>query len=179
MASVDPIQGTSLAPSAPAPAPAPPASSSGFSFHDLLDIVNPLEHIPVVSTIYRALTGEQIKPFTKIAGDLLYGGPVGFLSSVADTVFQSITGKDFGDTVLSFFTGNHDGNAVASSSAAAPASVQAQANIASPDMSALMTSMSRNGIDPSLARRAASAYRRAIDLTPQPSSPASSAQPVS
>ena len=179
MASVDPIQGTSLAPSAPAPAPAPPASSSGFSFHDLLDIVNPLEHIPVVSTLYRAITGEQIKPFTKIAGDLLYGGPIGFLSSVADTVFQSITGKDFGDTVLSFFTRNHDGSAVASSTTAAPASVQAEANVAAPDMSALMTAMSRNGIDPSLARRAASAYKRAIDLTPQPLSPALAAQPIS
>jgi hypothetical protein len=42
-----------------------------------------------------------------------------------------------------------------------------------------MTSMSRNGIDPSLAGRAASAYRRAIDLTMQPLTPAAAARPTS
>lgn len=71
-----------------------------FSFHDLIDIVNPLQHIPVVSTIYRAITGERIKTFPKIAGDTLFGGVTGFLSSVADTIFERITGKSVGDTVL-------------------------------------------------------------------------------
>jgi membrane-associated protease RseP (regulator of RpoE activity) len=74
----------------------------GFSFHDLIDIVNPLQHIPVVSTIYRAITGEHIKTFPKIAGDTLFGGVTGFLSSVADTIFERITGKSVGDTVLSW-----------------------------------------------------------------------------
>ena len=73
-----------------------------FSFHDLIDIVNPLQHIPVVSTIYRAITGEHIKTFPKIAGDTLFGGVTGFLSSVADTIFERITGKSVGDTVLSW-----------------------------------------------------------------------------
>jgi len=73
-----------------------------FSFHDLIDIVNPLQHIPVVSTIYRAITGERIKTFPKIAGDTLFGGVTGFLSSVADTIFERITGKSVGDTVLSW-----------------------------------------------------------------------------
>ena len=69
-------------------------TDEGFSFHDLLDIVNPLQHIPIVSTIYRAITGDQIKTFPKIAGDTLFGGVTGFLSSVADTIFEKITGKN-------------------------------------------------------------------------------------
>jgi hypothetical protein len=93
------------APSATNAATATPSSAAssdegGFTFHDLLDIVNPLQHIPVVSTIYQHLTGDIPNTFTKIAGDTLYGGPTGFASSLADTVFQKITGKSFSETVL-------------------------------------------------------------------------------
>ena len=75
-------------------------SDSGFSFDDLIDIVNPLQHIPIVSTLYRAITGDQIKTFPKLAGDALYGGVEGLVGSMADTIFQKITGKSVGDTVL-------------------------------------------------------------------------------
>ncbi|MBT5049270.1 MAG: hypothetical protein HOM58_12290 [Rhodospirillaceae bacterium] len=34
----------------------------GFSFGDFLDIINPLQHIPVVSTIYRMVTEDEIGP---------------------------------------------------------------------------------------------------------------------
>jgi hypothetical protein len=169
------------APVSSSPGPLSASDTSGFSFHDLLNIVNPLQHIPVISTIYRAVTGDTIKPFDKIAGDTLYGGVIGFVSSLADTVFQKITGKDFGDTVLSLFTGSHDSvpAAVAQASTSAAVQVSPETDIASPDMSVLMTSMSRNGIDPSLASRAAAAYRHAIHLTTEPPTPAIAAQPLS
>lgn len=77
-----------------------------FTFDDLLSIVNPLQHIPVVSTIYRSLTGDTIKPFERIVGDTLYGGMWGGVSAVANVAYQDITGKDFGQTVLDFVT--HD-----------------------------------------------------------------------
>ena len=32
----------------------------GFGFDDVLDAINPLQHIPIVSTIYRAITGDKI-----------------------------------------------------------------------------------------------------------------------
>ena len=54
----------------------PPAKDS-LRFADLLDVVNPLQHIPVVSTVYRNLTGDTIKPIAQVAGGLLYGGPSG------------------------------------------------------------------------------------------------------
>src|SRR5205085_12696396 len=44
-----------------------------FSFDDLIDIVNPLQHLPVVGTLYRAITHDTIKTPEKIAGDTLYG----------------------------------------------------------------------------------------------------------
>src|SRR4051812_32361643 len=78
---------------------APPAAGSGL-FQDILDIINPLQHLPVVGTLYRAITGDTIGKFEKVAGDTLYGGLWGAVSSVADLAFESITGKNFGDTVL-------------------------------------------------------------------------------
>jgi hypothetical protein len=96
----------SNAASAAAPSAADPDSSDfSFSFHDLVSIVNPLQHIPVVSTIYRALTGDTIKPAERIAGDTLYGGLWGFVSSVANVAFQELTGKDFGETALALLEG--------------------------------------------------------------------------
>jgi hypothetical protein len=86
---------------------------SDFSFHDLISIVNPLQHIPIVSTLYRAVTGDTIKPLERIAGDTLYGGAWGFVSSVANLAFKDITGKDFGDTALALIEGD-DNTALAS-----------------------------------------------------------------
>ena len=40
----------------------------GFTFADFIDIINPLQHIPVVATIYRAMTGDDIDPGSRVAG---------------------------------------------------------------------------------------------------------------
>lgn len=113
------------------PAPAAAVSDGGISFHDLLSIVNPLQHIPIVSTLYRAVTGDTIQPLERIAGDTLYGGFWGFVSSVANVAFQEVTGKDLGDTVLAFVEGD-DGTA----ELAANASSQSAATTATPTTAA-------------------------------------------
>ncbi len=82
---------------------------SSFGFGDLLDIVNPLQHIPVISTIYRHLTGDGIGIGEKIAGDTLYGGVVGFLGSIGDAIFTEVTGKSAGDTVYAALFGDDQG----------------------------------------------------------------------
>jgi hypothetical protein len=78
---------------------APPPSGSkddpDFSFDDLVDIVNPLQHLPVVGTLYRAITHDTIRTPEKIAGDTLYGGLWGFVSSVADTGVAGDHRKEF------------------------------------------------------------------------------------
>ncbi len=56
-----------------------------MSFGDVLDMLNPLQHIPVVSAVYRAATGETINPVSRIAGDSLYGGVLGVASAVLST----------------------------------------------------------------------------------------------
>ena len=112
------------APTASAPPPAAtgtaaPASGDKGFFADLLDVINPLQHIPVISTLYRAITGDTIEPLEQLAGDGLYGGVLGFVASAADLAFKDITGKDVGDTVLAFVEnlGGSKTTAVASNAA--------------------------------------------------------------
>ena len=109
-------------------------SADGKSFFEnMLDIVNPLEHLPIVSTIYHAITGNQSGDLEKMAGDTLYGGPMGLASSVADIAFEKITGKSFGDTVMSWVGLDNDdassGNtALASKTATTPDAATAALN---------------------------------------------------
>ena len=74
----------------------------GLTFSDLLDIINPLQHIPVISTIYRALTDDQIEPGSRLAGGALFGGGIGFASALFNAVLESDTGKDIGEHALAF-----------------------------------------------------------------------------
>ncbi len=69
-------------------------------WQDVLDVVNPLQHLPVVGTVYRAITGDKMGDVEKVAGDTLYGGPIGLVSSLADVAFEKITGKSFEDTAM-------------------------------------------------------------------------------
>lgn len=77
----------------------------GLRFGDLLDAVNPLQHIPIVSTVYRALTGDEIAPGARLAGGTLFGGPLGFLSSLANTVIEGATGRDASQHMLALLPG--------------------------------------------------------------------------
>jgi len=103
------------------PAPADAADDSGFGFDDLLDIVNPLQHIPVISTLYKHLTGDTIGTPEKIAGDALYGGVIGFFCSIGDALFAQVTGKGVGDTVYAALFGDDQEPATAVAAKATPA----------------------------------------------------------
>jgi len=93
---------------APQSAPiAPPAVASAsaehhMSFRDVLSALNPLQYLPVIGTIYRAITGDQIpEPLRRlgsiIAGGLL-GGPIGAAMSVAMIGAEKATGIDLDQT---------------------------------------------------------------------------------
>jgi len=75
-------------------------SHGGFSFKDLLDIVNPLQHLPVIGSIYRYLTGDEPSGGARIVGDAIYGGPIGFGVGVVTTMLTDRQGEDLGEQVL-------------------------------------------------------------------------------
>ena len=74
-------------------------------------MINPLQHIPVVSTLYRTITGDTIDPGAKIAGGTLFGGPLGAAFSSLDVAVKHRTGNDIADHAAAFFintTGNEN-----------------------------------------------------------------------
>ena len=102
------------------PSPVNPSSvnpwgDDGFTFFDFLDIINPLQHIPVVSTLYREFSGDEIAPAARIAGSTLFGGPVGFGFSLVNTAIESETGKDIGGHVMALLKADTPSTQVANS----------------------------------------------------------------
>lgn len=73
-----------------------------FRFRDVVDIINPLHHIPVVNMVYRGITNDQLHPVSGIIGGALYGGPVGAVTGTANAITKVQTGKDMGDHALEF-----------------------------------------------------------------------------
>jgi hypothetical protein len=64
----------------------------GLTFKDALDVVNPLQQLPIVGDIYRAVSGDGISTFSRLAGGALLGGPAGLLAAAAGSLFEAITG---------------------------------------------------------------------------------------
>ena len=92
------------------------------SFSDLFDFVNPLQHLPVVGSVYRAVTGKKIESSAQIVGGLLYGGPIGLASAAFNVLLEGSTGRDVsGHVMAAVGIGNNQGNfpALDSSSLAA------------------------------------------------------------
>ena len=100
-----------LAPSNGAPAEVPGTKNTlnlfgedGFTFADFIDIINPLQHIPLLSTLYRHLTGDTIDRGSRVLGDTLFGGPIGTVASLVNVFVEESTGKDLGEHALALFT---------------------------------------------------------------------------
>lgn len=73
-----------------------------FKFGDVVDIINPLHHLPLVNMVYRGLTSDEIGPAAQIIGGAVYGGPIGAVSGTVNAITQMKTGKDMGDHVMEF-----------------------------------------------------------------------------
>ena len=76
----------------------------GFTFLDFLDVINPLQHIPLVGTMYRSMTGDDIDPGSRIAGSSLFGGPIGTVVALANVTIEQETGRDIGGHMLALIT---------------------------------------------------------------------------
>jgi hypothetical protein len=82
---------TALVVKAPAPQPRD-------GFHEFLSELNPLQYIPILGTIYRAVTGDVIPETARDVGSLvvsgLTGGPVGIAINLGTLAAEKITGID-------------------------------------------------------------------------------------
>ncbi len=70
-----------------------------LDWDDALDLLNPLQHIPIVGTIYRELTGDTISPEIQIAGSVAFGaltGSIAFsaVAGIAGAAYEQSTGQE-------------------------------------------------------------------------------------
>lgn len=79
------------------------AEGDGF-LATLLDVINPLQHIPVVGSLYREITGDEISQAASIAGGALFGGPIGLASATANAIFEQASGDDLMGHAVALFT---------------------------------------------------------------------------
>ncbi len=80
-----------------------------FGFSDLIDMMNPLHHFPIVGHVYRELTGDDIKPISKIIGSAAFSGPIGVAAALIDTVVTKETGKDMvSNAINTAFNNNNE-----------------------------------------------------------------------
>ncbi len=112
--------------SASKPAGTGGTEGEGVTFADVLDAINPLQHLPIVGPIYRHLTGDQISPVASLVGSTIFGGPLGLMAAFANGAFSHDHGQDVGGTMLALVTGDSP------ATPAAPAATATQANAAEP-----------------------------------------------
>ncbi len=74
------------------------------NFDDILDILNPLHHVPVVSSIYKEQANDNISNDSKVIGDVFYGlltgGLLGVIAAIGNTMLKQETDKDVGQHLL-------------------------------------------------------------------------------
>lgn len=100
----------------------------------VLDVINPLQHLPVIGTMYRHLTGDEIGPTARVAGGALYGGPIGAALGVVGAAMESTTGKDMGDTMLAMLQGDDAANPQAPLPESVPDGTSAPVMLAAADI---------------------------------------------
>jgi hypothetical protein len=118
----------------------------GFSFGDVLDTVNPLQHIPVVSALYEKATGDKASAGSNLLGGALFGGILGLAGSAIDEVITSVTGKNIGEHIL--------GGAGANSSTVTPLS---------PELAAFAAQKSPTDYAPTKGKSVADYMREAVN----------------
>ncbi len=74
------------------------ADAHETTFRDVLSALNPLQYLPVVGTIYRAITGDSPPEALRVVGSMivggLMGGPFGVALSAVSNLVQHVGGFD-------------------------------------------------------------------------------------
>jgi hypothetical protein len=94
-----------------------PGDTDQISTDDVVRGLNPLHHIPFVSQVYEAVTGEQGSSVGKLIGGAVLGGPIGFLASLASVVFEQENGKSIMTAMVDAVSGEETTTQLASAKA--------------------------------------------------------------
>ncbi|MGH6893620.1 MAG: hypothetical protein ACREEP_15330 [Dongiaceae bacterium] len=78
-----------------------------FGWDDFVDLINPLQHIPLVNIAYRAITGDEIYGAARLVDFAL--GPLAGVSTVIDLAFKSLTGGGMAENGIAMLFGKDEG----------------------------------------------------------------------
>ena len=106
-------------------------------FSDFVAILNPLQNLPIVGTIYRKLTGDEPHPAARVLGGLLWGGPLGLVGAALTYVAEQVSGKSATDLVKSIFDGSETAPPAVADGAPKADTPAADAQAAAPAIAAL------------------------------------------
>jgi hypothetical protein len=140
-------------------------------FSDVLDAINPLQQIPIIGTIYREITGEEISPASRIAGGALYGGPIGAALGAITSAIEYVIGEDPGKAAIAWVTGD-DGKHSTTSMLAASQPVEMPAGEAAP---IIAVEVERPQLASAASGVTGSAAPEAIAVTPLAAAPGKTA----
>lgn len=107
-----------------------PGDTDIASRDELARGLNPLHHIPFVSQVYEAATGDSGPAVAKLIGGAILGGPIGFVASLANVIFEQEAGQSIVTAMVDAVGGStaeHAPVQVASTSKAAQTYQQAAA----------------------------------------------------
>jgi hypothetical protein len=147
---------------------------SGPGFGDFLDMINPLQHIPIINSIYREVSGDDIGVGARMAGGAIYGGVLGLAIAAVNSLVEAATGDDIGGHAIAMFKGDDSpampATAVASTTTAPAEEAQVQAQVAAETGDAQPVTLDLLGAaEPAPA--AAEPQRVAVDAAPVPPAP--------
>lgn len=76
--------------------------SNGLEASDGFDVVNILNHLPVVSEVYKNVSGHDVSAVSKLAGGFLYGGTTGLAFSALDLTTKSLFDNSISGLIANF-----------------------------------------------------------------------------
>jgi hypothetical protein len=81
-----------------------------FGWDDFIDLVNPLQHIPLVNIAYRAITGDEIYGAARLIDMAM--GPMAGISTAIDLAVTDISGRSVADNAVAalFAPGDEPGS---------------------------------------------------------------------
>ncbi len=77
-----------------------------FGVGDMVDMINPLHHLPLIGPMYRGVTGDDINPAGRVIGGTVFGGILGGAGSIANIISEEETGRDLPSLALDKVTQN-------------------------------------------------------------------------
>ncbi|MEZ5691427.1 MAG: hypothetical protein R3D71_07165 [Rickettsiales bacterium] len=80
----------------------------GLSFESILDTLNPLQHIPIVSDIYKEITGDTISIGSKIVGGTILGGPIGLFAAVFSEIVSEVSGGSISKSIVNIASNKYE-----------------------------------------------------------------------